>query len=90
MGEDIMAANREDIERWLEAARQENATHVIIVCDTYDWDDYPVDVYAGQDVRKIESHYNGKNMQKVMEVYSLTGKHSIEEQLNTHRAFFYD
>ncbi len=76
-----------EIRSWLERAKQENATHMIVVCDTFSYEDYPVFVSEAEDVRKVEAEHTG-NMQKVMEVYSLN--RDIEEQLNEFRAFHYD
>jgi len=83
-----MAATREDISRWLAEGKREKATHMIVVCDTYDWEDYPVYVSRRENVREIYSDYNGKEMQRVMEVYSL--KKDTESQLNEHRSFNFD
>ena len=83
-----MAATREDIESWLMEGKKEKATHMIVVCDTYDWEDYPVYVSRRENVREIYSDYNGKEMQRVMEVYSL--KKDTESQLNEHRSFNFD
>ena len=83
-----MAATREDISRWLAEGKREKATHMIVVCDTYDWEDYPVFVSPQENVREIYSDYNGKEMQRVMEVYSL--KKDTESQLNEHRSFNFD
>ncbi len=64
-----------------------DCSHMLVVCDTYDYDDYPVWVKRGEDVREVEAEHS-KNMQRVMEVYSFN--HDIEAQLNEHRAFHYD
>lgn len=86
-----MATTREDIRGWLKEGRREKATHVVIVCDTFDYEDYPVNVKKGEDVRAVVAKYSGPNMQKVMEVYSLTSKHTIEAQLKqAGRVFNYD
>jgi hypothetical protein len=81
-----MAASRQDIVRWLNDAPSD-ATHLIVMCDTYDWEDYPKYVKQGEDPRIIQAESNGVNMQKVMEVYKLSDDH--EEQLNLHRCFRY-
>lgn len=45
---------------------------MIVVCDTFDWEDYPRHyVMPTEDVHKKFASYNGSNMQKVMEVYAL-------------------
>lgn len=83
-----MATAQDEIRRWLAAAAKENATHLIVVCDTFDHNDYPVSVLPGQDVRTEYDKYDSKNMQRVMEVYAL--HLSIEDQLNERRAFHFE
>ena len=83
-----MAASMQDIRGWLAHGKAQGATHVVVVCDTFDHDDYPVFVMPGENVRKRTEEYNSKNMQRVMEVYSLAL--DIESQLGKHRAFHYD
>ncbi|MDP2934656.1 MAG: hypothetical protein Q8N59_02755 [bacterium] len=83
-----MAATWEDIKKWFEAGVKEGATHMIVVCDTFDYDDYPVYVSKDEDVQGEYNKYHGKNMQQVMEVYSL--RLDMEMQLNEERAFHFD
>lgn len=79
-----MAATREDIRGWFRAGVASGATHLIVVCDTFEWEDYPV--YVGGtapgartgDVREIAEEYRGKNMQRVMEVYNLSEAESTQ------------
>ena len=85
-----MGTTQADILRWLEKGKANGATHVLVICDTYDYEDFPKFVMPDEDVREVYRANHGPNMQKVMEVYSLTGKHTIEEQLREHRAFNYD
>jgi hypothetical protein len=66
-----MAATREEIHHWLVNAQQSKATHVIIVCDTFDWTDYPVSVSQDQQVEEEVKKLQSSAMQKIMEVYSL-------------------
>lgn len=80
-----MAASKQDIRGWLEHGKKLGCTHVIVACDTYDWDDYPVYVYPGQDVRAVYNDRNGQNMQKVMEVYNLSM--DLDAQMEEARTF---
>lgn len=90
-----MAATYDEIKSWLTDV-PEGTTHVVIVCDTYDWEDYPCYVgtgegyFSGSDVNEVIDKHNGKNMQKIMEVYSFTGKYTLEEQLAERRAYHTD
>jgi len=82
-----MATTKEDIRAWLKEGKKQKATHMIVVCDSFDYEDYPVYVKKGQNVHDVAAKYNGKNMQQVMEVYNLSM--DLEKQLNEHRSFNY-
>ena len=82
-----MVATRDDIQRWFDEGKQKGATHMIVACDTFDWDDYPVFVMPGQDARKRAEYYDGPNMQRLMEVYNLALDR--DPQLNRRRCFEY-
>jgi hypothetical protein len=84
-----MSTTKSDIREWLEEAK-EDTSHMIVVCDTYDYDDYPVYVSKSENLKDKIASYNFKNMQKIMEIYSLTGKYSIESQLEECRAHHLD
>jgi len=68
-----------DLIRWFKEGLKKKATHMLVVCDTFEYEDYPVYVSATEDVRKIFANFNGVNMQRVMEVYNLSK--SINEQM---------
>ena len=79
-----MAATKDEISIWFDRGVAQKATHMIVVCDTLDHEDYPC--FASSDADAIEQHsyYDGKNMQRVMEVYDLrAGK---AEQMSERRA----
>ena len=78
-----MGTTKDDIREWFQSGLRQEATHLIVVCDTFEWDDYPVYVFPGQDVKEKESEYDGKDMQKIMEVYNLSM--DMEEQINGDR-----
>lgn len=79
-----MGTSKEQIKRWLTEAQKSGASHVIVVCDTYDWDDYPVPVTQGELSQKLD-YYRNASMQKIMEVYNLSM--DLDEQLAEHRAW---
>jgi len=66
-----MAATREDIDAWKKHAKEIGATHIISVCDTFDWDDYPVYVMPTEDLSERKKKYDGINMQKINEVIDI-------------------
>jgi hypothetical protein len=81
-----MSTTKYDIRTWLNRAKEKDAEFLIVVCDTYDWSDYPVYVTAEQFAERY-NELNGKNMQEIMEVYDLSL--DWEMQLNERRAFHY-
>lgn len=83
----MATTTKEDIRRWFESGKSQKATHMIIVCDTYDHEDYPVFVNEDQDVKEREAYYEHEHMQRVMEVYNLSM--NMDEQLIKSRNFQY-
>lgn len=74
---------KETIRRWLERAEPQH-THMLVVCDTFDWEDYSVLISNKEDIGD-EIVYYSKNMQKVMEVYNLSK--DLEEQIDAYRSY---
>lgn len=65
-----MAASLKDIAGWFEEGRRQKAAYMIVACDTFDHDDYPV--YASEE--NFWSKYrsvDNSNMQRIIEVYDL-------------------
>lgn len=62
---------RAEIDAWKTRGRAKGATHMIVVCDTFDHDDYPVYVLPGERLADKLARYDGANMQRVMEVVEL-------------------
>lgn len=80
-------ATQVDIRQWFAEGKREGATHMIVVCDSFSYEDYPVFVKPGQDARTVAAEYDGKNMQRIMEVYNLAL--DLEQQLSEFRVFNY-
>lgn len=78
-----MAATKEFIRKWLQGATKED-THMLVVCDTFDYEDYPVFVNKNENVNNKIKHYS-ENMQRVVEVYNLSI--DLESQLGSHRVW---
>ena len=76
-----MATTKSDIQQWFERGQQKGATHMVVVCDTFDWEDYPVFAFTEEEARKHFTDYS--NMKKPMECYKLTD--DMQEQLALHR-----
>lgn len=63
-------ATREDVNYWVIKAIEMGATHVISVCDTFDWNDYPVYVTENDDLETVKLSYKG-NMKRINEVIDI-------------------
>jgi len=79
-----VSITRDDIRAWLAWAIEKNATHMFVVCDMFDWEDYPVFVSSPEECLLKFEELNGPNMQKIMEVYDLSL--DLEAQLSERRA----
>jgi hypothetical protein len=80
-----MAASRNDIKRWFEQGKKNGASHMIVACDTFDHEDYPVYVKPGDNPKKEVTKIEASPMQRVMEVYRLSD--DMEKQLQAPRAY---
>ena len=77
---------KQDVERWWDEAKRENAAFLIVVCDTFDHTDYPVKVKQTEDFWTTFAQYNKEqNMSRIMEVYDLNMPK--KEQIETPRAW---
>lgn len=80
-----MAASKTEIAEWFDEGRREKRSHMIIVCDTFDYEDYPVFADSDEDCVKQYTRYRRKDMQRVMEVYDL--RQAKASQMNEVRAW---
>lgn len=80
-----MPTTKEDIRGWLKSAMAAGATHVLVACDTFDHEDYPVSVLPGTNVTAEVERVGAQPMTRIMEVYAL--HLGIEAQLNELRAY---
>jgi predicted heme/steroid binding protein len=79
-----MTATLATISSWVRQGVAEGSRWVIIVCDRYDYTNYPLYVAEDGDFYQVYDSHNGPNMTSVDEVYDL--KLDIEAQLKQHRA----
>lgn len=78
-----MAATKDDLRRWFQHGVASGHRYMVVLCDTYDWEDY--DKYADTRERALEIVASPGDMQKVMEVYDLNM--DMEAQMAEHRAW---
>jgi len=80
-----MTTTKFTIKEWIEEGIKRGASHVVIMCDTFDYEDYPVYIMPGEDPAEKRSY---ENMQRPMECYDL--RMDIDAQLNERRANHWD
>lgn len=73
--------------QWFNDGVDLGATHMIVVCDTFDWEDFPVYVMSTEDALEKFGELHEHNMQKVMEVYNL--RLDRDDQMAEWRAFHF-
>jgi len=75
----------DDVRQWFKAGTGKGASHMIVACNTVNYEDYPVYIMPEEDSRKKMAEYSGKNMQRVMEIYNLA--EDMEKQIAEHMAW---
>ena len=84
-----MTATRKEIKGWVdELFANPEYTHLVVACDTWDYDNYPVFVKQGEDVREVYNEHVKGDFNKVDEVYSRN--HDRDEQMREWRALHFD
>ncbi len=77
-----MAASRNDVDRWISIARENKSEFIISICDTWDYEDYPVYCDDIEELRKRYTEYAAKDMQKINEVIRVPRKKPAIENLS--------
>lgn len=83
-----MAGMLDNIRAWIRVGKEKGATHLLIVCDTFKHEEYPVYVLPDRNVKEVYDTYSSMKMSKVMEVYSFSK--DIEMQLTEDKAMHLD
>lgn len=66
---------QQDHERWLVEAKRQKAKYIVNVCDTFDYDNYPVYCKDEKELSDAQAKYNGTNMQRIEAIVDVeTGK----------------
>lgn len=76
---------RMDLKVWFDMGVKQGATYMIVVCDTFDYGDYPAYVTEEENIHDRISHYRTAPMQRIMEIYDLSMDR--DEQLSTPRVY---
>jgi hypothetical protein len=85
-----MTAKRQDIKDWIKSAQAQGCTHLIIGLDPMDYENFPIYIKDGEDAAKQRCNELIRTGNRYDEVYSFTGKHTVEEQLREYRAVHFD
>lgn len=72
---------KQTISEWYDKGVEDGHMFMFVMCDTYDWDDYPQYAKTIYDAINIRVAYPS-NMQKIMEIYDL--RKYKQKQLSTH------
>jgi hypothetical protein len=80
-----VTATGQEIKDWIKEGIEQGAEFLVVAVDTYDYENYPIYVASGEDVKTIVKEHSGPNMQRVDEVYSL--RSDIESQFAEYRSF---
>jgi aspartyl/asparaginyl-tRNA synthetase len=75
-----MAATRDKIREWVKDALEKKASHLIVMRDIIDTNDYPVIVKKSENVKEKIEHFENLSNQKMLEVYNLSK--DIETQIS--------
>ena len=81
-----MGTSRADIEQWFDEGVARGYAFMLVVTDTFDYEDYPIYAKSVEDVHeKFQQYQNLEKMSKVTEVYDLRSDKGM--QLNERRAW---
>jgi len=76
-----MATTPKMLSNWFDRGVENNQKWMVIICDTFDYEDFPV--YFGESQvddckKRIREAQHGDNMQQLMEIYDLTASKDLQ------------
>lgn len=83
-----MTATVEELSQWFDHGIEHNATHMIVVWNSFSGEDSPIYVERHENVHKKMDELKAQPMQRVIEVYALHLNKA--SQLAEYRAFHYE
>ena len=66
-----MAATRKEVNEWIKLAKENDIEYIISVCDTFDFDDYPVYCKNTKELKRKLTNFNDVNMQRINEIIQI-------------------
>lgn len=73
-----MASTRLDVDRWIKSAKEQGKKFIISVCDTFEYDDYPVFCENEKEMKEEHKYYKSASMQKINEIIHIKDEEVIE------------
>ena len=78
-----------EIRQWLKLAKTRKHLFVLVVEDLFDYTLFPIYALTKEELHDMMGRYdNTDEMYRVTEVYSLTGKYTAKEQIESMRAWY--
>lgn len=68
-----MVATRNDVDRWIKEAIKNKMKFIISVCDTFEWDDFPIYCKDEEELRNEYPKHDGENMETINEIIKIEG-----------------
>lgn len=79
-----MTTTKAELKAWFEQGVAQGSAYMIVVCDTFDWEDYPVYLPDIEQAKSAKAMYEKNSSgQRLMEIYNL--RHDMHEQLDSAR-----
>lgn len=75
-----MSTEKADLQHWFDRGVAMNALFMIVCTDTFSHEDYPVYAKTAEEAWKQFDAHDGKNMQRIMEVYDLLRDREVQMQ----------
>lgn len=82
-----MPTTKADIQNWFDVGLLKGHKWLLVVCDTFSYEDYPVYANTVEEFDHKYAEHNSKNMQRIMETYDLSKEPDL--QLKQHRTWEY-
>jgi hypothetical protein len=80
-----MAATKDRIQLWFREGLSKDAHHMLVITDTYEYDDYPVYVMKNEDTKKKIKEIRENESQVVQAIFDLSL--DMQEQLKEKRPY---
>lgn len=77
-----MTATRNNVDKWIEIGKEKRSRWILSMCDTYDYEDYPIYVDSSENIKTVIKFNQTQSMQKINEIISIDHEGVVIENLN--------